>query len=145
MSFIGKLTNVITMTKSAGGFNGNTELYTNNTLLSNNKTYLVTAEVTFSRPGSGQDSILIYFTNGDASNANSTFIGIPVSCGFWGDAIYDAYWSSGKGSITSLIPRNSAQAVITNGKIKLVCVSNADDVFSFEIHLYAIECSYTSI
>lgn len=139
-SFIGKVATVISLTRSVAANSGNTQLYYNNTYLTNGKTYIVTAEVTFRRTGNGGEGSLIYLTNGSADNSYGTYIGLPFAVGFTNDYMNTAFWSTGRGGLTNYVARNSAQAVISNGVIKLVCVCNTDDINSYEINITAIEC-----
>ena len=146
MSFIGKVGKCISFSITLPGNTGSSRtLYESTTFLTNGKMYLVTAEVSFARNiGSGYESTLFYFTNGSASNTIGTCIGIPFAMGLVDQNLHTAYWSSNRDGVVTNYPRNSAQALISNGLLKLICVSNyVDDQFKYDIQINAIEVSAT--
>ena len=132
MSFIGQLGKFLSFSVTVNGGSGYTTLYTNNTLLTNNKPYIVTAEIAFRRVGSGWDDVIITFHN----NVDN-YTGLPFICNVADNAPYLGTRPALLGYPHSI--RQSAQAYITNGVIRLVCDSTYNETISYEIYLSAIE------
>jgi hypothetical protein len=115
-------------------------IYTNNTLLTTGKTYLVTAEFAFRRIGSAWDAASVSFAY-EYTSSNVVYydmIGLPFTWHFFDN---DTYLHNISGTILGAphSSRQSAQALINNGKIILRCSQNTDDTMTYQIYITAIE------
>lgn len=106
------------------------QVFRNTTSLPNDVPYLVTAEIMVGKTGSGFDGHHYYFTKND-SNGKDDWIGIPAIFGF-NSNVLDLGGSAGapgsawpSGSVP--VNRFSAQAIVENGHIRLICMSKADN------------------
>jgi hypothetical protein len=102
-------------------------IFQNDTSLENGIPYLVTAEILAIKTGSGYDGHHYYFTD-KYSNGRDARIGIPAIIGYQSNLLDLGGSSQGPGSDFPGVPglRFSAQAVIENGLIRLVCFSMTD-------------------
>ena len=117
------------------------QVFRNTTSLPNNVPYLVTAEIMIGRTGSSFDGHHYYFTKDDGNGRDSR-IGIPAIFGF-NSNIIDLGGSGqgpGAGWPSGAVPVNrfSAQAVVENGHIRLICLSVTDnDIWYINVFIRA--------
>ena len=120
-------------------------IYTNDTLLTTGKTYLVTAEFAFRRIGSAWDAASVSFayqyTKADGA-VYYDIMGLPFTWHFYDN---DTYLYNYSGTILGVphSSRQSAQALINNGKIILRCTQSTDDSMTYQIYITAIEIENT--
>ncbi len=116
-------------------------IYTNNTLLTTGKTYLVTAEFAFRRMGSAWDAAFVSFAY-QYTISNVVYyamMGLPFTWHFHNNDtyLYNETTLPLLGRPHSI--RQSAQALINNGKIILQCSQHTDDSMTYQIYITAIE------
>jgi hypothetical protein len=115
-------------------------IFLNTLQLTPGVSYLVNAEISFLRTGTGFDGSFFYFTSTSSNSSLVNLIGVPYVTGYANNVVdLGGAGNPYGGSATSI--RSSAQAVVTNGIISLWCYSAADDTWTYSIIVSAIPCN----
>ena len=106
--------------------------------------FLVTAEISPYRHGSGSDGVHFYFTSDPSSSDTAYFYGIPAIFGYVNNVV-DIGGSAnvpgiGNSTLGTTMLRNTAQAFVTNGLIRLVAYLKGDDYYYVNFIISVQKC-----